>query len=96
MTVKLVRFWFEFDISDAELRTHKRYGGLTLGCGVTAYGYEDALLVLQKDLFRDEPIPAIKRVVENVDVSRLDANHVLPNIGVPTWRGVWFPRISVA
>lgn len=96
MKVNLIKFWFEFEISDAELRNHRHYGGLTLGCGVTAYNYDDALIVLQQGLFRDEPIPTIKRVVENVDVSTLDANHVLPNIGVPIWRGIWYPRISVA
>jgi hypothetical protein len=34
----------------------------------------------------------VEHVVEDVDVSQLDAGHVLPNMGDPTLRGVWFPR----
>jgi hypothetical protein len=32
-------------------------------------------------------------LVEDVNVSELDAGRVLPNIGDPTVRGVWFPRL---
>ena len=37
-------------------------------------------------------MPAIKDMVEDVDVSTLDANHVLPNMGITLKRGVWFPQ----
>jgi len=43
----LKRFWFEFDISEDDLRRYSSYSGLGLGCGVTAYSYEDALVVLR-------------------------------------------------
>jgi len=36
-------------------------------------------------------MPEIKKVIENVDVSTLDAGHVLPNMSPPNIRGVWFP-----
>ncbi len=28
---------------------------------------------------------------EDVDISRLDQNHVVPNIGIAAVRGIWFP-----
>ncbi len=31
-------------------------------------------------------------VVENVDIRDLDERHVVPNMGPPTVRGVWYPR----
>ncbi len=89
----LQRYWFEFDISETDRRTYPSYSGLGRGCGVTAYSREDASLLLREKLFKDAPIPPVTRVVEGIDVSTLDKNHVLPNIGVPTWRGIWFPRI---
>lgn len=30
-------------------------------------------------------------MIEDVDVSTLDPEHVLPNTGVPAARGIWFP-----
>lgn len=91
--MKLTRYWFEFEISDEDVRSYSTYSGLKRGCGVTAYTYEDALAVLAEKLFRGDPIPPVRKFTEDVDVSTLDPGHVLPNIGVPTWRGVWFPRI---
>ena len=91
--MKLIRYWFEFEISEEEVRRYGNYSGLKRGCGVTAYSYEDALAVLAEKLFRGDPIPQVHKVTENVDVSTLDPGHILPNIGVPIWRGVWFPRI---
>jgi hypothetical protein len=90
----LTRFWFEFDRSTDELRRHVDGYGAGWGCGVTAYSYEDALNLLRPELFQDEPIPPILRVVENVDVSTLEAGHVRPNMGVCIWRGIWFPNIT--
>jgi hypothetical protein len=31
-------------------------------------------------------------VTEDVDIQTLDQGHVLPNMGVPSERGVWFPN----
>jgi len=30
---------------------------------------------------------------EDVDVRALDGGHVLPNMGDPSVRGVWYPRV---
>jgi hypothetical protein len=58
------------------------------GCGVTAYDRDDALRILQHDLFGREPIPKIVSVIEDVDISSLDRGHVIPNMEVPIWRGI--------
>lgn len=80
------RFWIEFEGDAAALPA-----GLTIGCGVTAYDYEDALRLLQEHILKVEPMPKIRKVTENVDVSTLDPGHVLPNMLPPNFRGIWFP-----
>lgn len=84
----LRRYWFEFDpASNAEHRTW-----VLLGCGITAYDYDDAVHLLRERVFRVDDAAPIKRVIEEVDVSTLDAGHVLPNMHAPNSRGIWFPR----
>jgi hypothetical protein len=83
----LRRYWFEFELPQAKARIVV-YG---LGCGVTAYDYDDAISLMNDHLFSAQEIPPIRRVIETVDVSTLDAKHVRVNIGVPIYRGVWFP-----
>lgn len=64
---------------------------MRLGCGVTAWDYDDALNII-KNKASIEKIPPIKKVIEDIDLSTLDSNHVLPNIILPSnVRGIWFP-----
>ena len=79
--VELTRFWFEFNVPGAG-----RYG-------VTAYNYDDAINLLKAAVFRDSEIPEIKTVIENIDVSTLDEGKILPNIGTPSFRGIWYPAL---
>jgi hypothetical protein len=82
MSAELRRFWLKFDGSDM------RHG---LGCGVTAWTEDDALQIVQSDVLGGAPIPAfILRA--DVDISMLDAGHILPNMESPNWRGIWYPR----
>ena len=83
----LRRFWFEFGQSDA----HTLPPGVQLGCGITAWTIDDALGLLRNCVFRGRPGPSVYTVVEDVDVSTLDVGHVLPNMGAPNVRGIWFP-----
>jgi hypothetical protein len=72
----LIRFWFA-----------KKRG---VGIGVTAYSREDA-----EELIRDAQIyneTEIISVTENIDIRTLDQNHVIPNMGPPNFRGIWFPN----
>lgn len=81
----LSRFWFRFKKADTS-------DPLNLGCGVTAYNYEDALSLLKANVFRDKGFPEILECLENVNLDTLDQKHVLPNIGIVTVRGIWFPQ----
>lgn len=74
----LTRYWFKFDCSTI---SDIPYGGLGLGCGVTAYSYQDALFILKKNVFINEDIPLIVTCAPNVDISTLDQGHVIPNLG---------------
>ena len=82
---QLRRFWFNFEMIGM-------LTALNLGCGVTAYDYDDAITLLQERVFSKETIPKITRCIRDVDVSTLDANHVLPNLGLVVDRGIWFPQ----
>lgn len=79
------RFWIRFQSVPA-------YNPLRLGCGVTAYNYDDALTILRDTIFRGKDQLAVDSVVEDVDISTLDQKHVIPNMEPPVWRGVWFPK----
>jgi len=89
MQLTLTRYWFEFDYSESDWANR-------LGCGVTAYNYDDAIHLLNKHMFKGEPFPTIKKVIENINVSSLDANHILINISKPpNLRGIWFPSLWI-
>lgn len=82
----LHRFWFRFEPS-----ADARFIGRQLGCGVTAVDRRDAEDLLRTQVFGGELPPTIE-VVEDIDVRDLDQGHVIPNMGDPSVRGVWFPR----
>jgi hypothetical protein len=85
---ELHRYWFQFDLKLGD----DAPAGTLLGCGVTAFNYEDAIALLGERVFRSASLPPIVEVREDVDVSQLDPGHVLPNMGIPIDRGVWFPK----
>ena len=83
----LRRYWLQFEFShDASPPA-----GVRMGCGVTAYDYDDAFALLREKVFRSAELPEVATAAEDVDISTLDARHVRPNMGDPTTRGVWFP-----
>lgn len=86
----LTRYWIEFDIQQDAFYP----SWLSKGCGVTAYSYLDAVQILRDQVFKDKPVPAIRTIIENVDISTLDTSHVLPNMGMPVRRGVWYPKLE--
>jgi hypothetical protein len=83
--MRLRRYWFEFDLPE------EWHGRLNLSCGVTAYDVDDAQRLLCERVFEGGELPPIRRLIEDVDISTLDPNHVRPNMGVCVRRGVWFP-----
>lgn len=62
------------------------------GFGVTAYSLADAYFLLEAEgiLLGDDC-----EVVEGIDVSALNIDHVLRNSGPACMRGVWFPCMNV-
>ncbi len=60
---------------------------------MTALSVEDAKKLIETVALQGQPLPPIAEVIEDVDVQTLDAGHVLPNMGDPSIRGVWFPRL---
>jgi hypothetical protein len=81
------RYWIEFDAAKQSLPI-----GSQRGCGVTAHNIADAKVLLSEKMFNQAPIPDFKRCIENVDISTLDQNHVVPNMGNIFERGIWFPQ----
>ena len=61
------------------------------GFGVTAFSPEDAMrLVAEANLDVGSTEPAITEV----RFDELDTNHVVPNMGVISRRGVWYPNLN--
>ena len=87
MVEGLTRFWVEFDYS-AE---GEPPAGTRIGFGVTAIDRRDALQLIAHRVFSDGSLPPVKEIRKDVDVSFLDDGNVLPNMGPPHVRGVWFP-----
>lgn len=85
MMAKLHRYWIEFEVTleDSPI--------LHPGCGVTAFTLEDGLRLVSENMLEGKPLPKIRSITEDVDVSTLDPKHVLPNMGITVKRGIWFP-----
>ena len=80
-------FWFEFAIPfDAACPA-----GVREGVGVTAIDRRDALDLVAQGLFGGCALPPLRLEIEDVAFHRLDPWLVLPNLGDPGPRGVWFP-----
>ena len=85
--MSLTRFWFEFDIETATGYP----AGIGHGCGVTAFDMIDAINIMDERVFLEFSRPAFRKAIENIDVSTLDPDHVIPNMKHPLARGIWFP-----
>jgi hypothetical protein len=83
----LRRFWFTF----AAESEHALPPGVGYGVGVTASSPEEASVMISEAFFGGKP-PPIAELIEDVDVSTLDAGHVLPNMDAPLMPGIWFPQ----
>ena len=66
------------------------------GIGVTAPSEAEARVLAEEAAAWFLPSGAhLTGMVADIDVSTLDAGHVLPNIGPSVVRGVWYPRLNV-
>ena len=80
MGTLLTRYWFQ----------SKNYAGI----GVTAYSKEDAIALIKSEILVMAYEPNFESCIENIDIQELDINHVRPNMGDCTRRGVWFPNLN--
>jgi hypothetical protein len=96
----LKRYWLEFDLPRSEAATvpetavstggRSSWALVTKGVGVTGADIDECLDIVQQRIFGGA-MPTVLKVVEDIDVSTLDEQVVLPNIEPPIWRGIWFP-----
>jgi hypothetical protein len=98
----LRRYWIEFEVSPLSsidllaVVSESLYAWWIRRCGVTAFSQEDALNLIRQQLWLFEmPLPPIRNIIEDVDVSTLDPWRVLPQMGPPIWRGIWYPNFVV-
>lgn len=81
----LMRFWFEFE-------TNFNFPpGIVIGCGVTAFSYDDAIKLMDEKIFYNSKRPPFKKIIENVNIYELDQGHVVPNMKPIVNYGIWFP-----
>jgi hypothetical protein len=66
-----------------------------LGIGVTAYSREDAEIMAMRACEASGWGFEVVDVITDVDVRDLDQNHVIPNMGAPNVKGVWFPMLNL-
>jgi hypothetical protein len=86
------RYWFILDIDQP-------YG--TRNIGVTTFSEEDARTFAEQainnfswpDHYRLMLTSA--ECMVDINVQLLDQDHVIPNIGAVTFRGVWWPRMNM-
>lgn len=84
----LRRYWITFERSAS-------LSFLDLGCGVTAFNRQDALALVERVLGGlGATMPALAEIREGVTFQDLEQNHVAPNIGNMSMRGVWFPAVN--
>lgn len=88
----LKRYWFI-------LYPENQFGPRNIG--VTAYSRHEARLLIVDALARinwshiTNSLMENAEIIENIDIRLLDQNHVIPNIGVVTFKGVWFPNLNL-
>jgi hypothetical protein len=79
--MNLRRFWFPID-------GH-------LGIGVTAPSLQEAATLAEALCNKHWPGEELGVPLSDVDVGQLDQKHVVPNMGSPAVRGIWFPLLNV-
>ncbi len=77
----LTRYWF---------KTTKG-----LGFGTTALSEEDAKVLLTDAATTIGKDYEVLEIIPDVDLRALDQSRVLPYMGSPNSRGVWFPRVNL-
>lgn len=80
-------FWLTF----LKKKEHKLPIGTRLGCGVTAFDENDAKSLIFDKVLGANTNVEFDEILSDISVDDLDKNHVIPNMGNPALRGIWFP-----
>jgi hypothetical protein len=92
----LRRYWLRFAITKADFNNPTRRWNPLLagGVGVSAWDLDDALVIVRDWLFGGEELPPLTEIFVDVNVSTLWEEGAFFRggfLGVPVWRGVWYP-----
>lgn len=80
------RFWIEFDLGNEPFS----WPELRQGVGVTGFDERDCLSMVADLLDPDTELPPVRRITIDISLAeKLPVNP--PTLGVPVWRGVWYP-----
>jgi len=82
--LKLIPFWITFPVDKLPI----------LGFGVTAFTIEDAYSILEEYGYNYHQIAKRVAVKKDITWDEIEADHVRPNIGPITVRGIWFPHLN--
>ena len=88
----LKRYWFILSPQD-------KYGVDNIG--VTAFTLIEAKGIIKNAFSKVnwKHISEIEidkaEVIENINIELLDKSHIIPNMGVVTFKGVWFPCLNL-
>lgn len=67
--------------------------------GVTAFTIEEAKQIARNAILNMNlswiKIDAQTKFIEDIDIRSLDQDHVIPNIGVVSFQGIWFPNMNM-
>lgn len=77
----LTRYWFKTKVG--------------FGLGITAFTRAEADAFLAEAASVTGRNYEVAEVIENIDIRTLDPTHVIPNMGPPNVRGVWFPCLNL-
>ena len=80
MSKLLTRYWFNSKVG--------------LGVGVTAHSLDESIALVKAEPLAMICEPNFDTARENVDIRELDQDHVIPNMGVCTNFGIWFPNLN--
>ena len=83
MNRNLLTYWIEVDRNNSSFKK----------IGVTAFSLDDAFNILKDQLSVNFDNDLTFEVTEDISFDELDHNHVVPNMGPISERGIWYPRI---
>ena len=80
-------------MKDALLRRYWFPASVGFGVGVTAFSLEEARDLAQRGLLNLPSGATLGDPEPDVEIPILDQSHVVPNMGICTVRGIWYPKV---